>query len=535
MIEGICDYQDQPPFDSLAVSANSMFGIVSVLTVQGVEVLESCLARNDSLNIRLIVTVYPACATREKDLSCLEDLVLRADGRLVIHIKPLERVTDRTPSTLCFLEHDKDVVHMVTGLYEDLGLKPFPNGHAAVVFKADPVLVDSFRSYFNWLWGKSADITSGGVPLIPNLVLPEGTEEGAKMWQDYLLECSDSKIVESMQHTNVRVDPESGDVAIISEDGKEMPPPTDEIGLTKLDRLSEFVAKIYEKGSLVSIDKMSRIPPLDAPIDPRIFGDVSELQKGAVTRRVNARVSIIDEKTLKEIERRRQGVRTLLTKFTFGLADNMRWMPFSARGLFESELRRLNVEGKKLVKDLLKGDVNAFIESRRKDLIGDINAMYGALGRQGQATDEIITMVTKSLKERLEKAQTAQFTPKLSYSSLRFVRTDSALASPWGQAYSLLKDIAVFPRKALTDNYFFRGLKVPEEELIDAMNVADDALSRGLDSRGIKNRCRAELELIDRIEFVPMESRDRCELVYRIIAGDPVEEVDKVLNKKETP
>jgi hypothetical protein len=43
---------------------------------------------------------------------------------------------------------------------------------------------------------------------------------------------------------------------------------------------------LYEAGALVSIDKLSRIPPLDAPLDPSLFGDASALQRGNVTRKV---------------------------------------------------------------------------------------------------------------------------------------------------------------------------------------------------------------------------------------------------------
>ena len=77
----------------------------------------------------------------------------------------------------------------------------------------------------------------------------------------------------------------------------------------------------------------------------------------------------------------------------------------------------------------------------------------------------------------MRKVQSANFMPKLSYSVVSFSRTDNAMVSPWGQAFSLLADITAFPRKALTDSFFLRGLKVPEDDLIEAMNVADDALS----------------------------------------------------------
>jgi hypothetical protein len=81
------------------------------------------------------------------------------------------------------------------------------------------------------------------------------------------------------------------------------------------------------------------------------------------------RVSVIDEKTLKEIDKRRQGLRTLLTKFTFSFADNMRWIPLAAKGLFESELKRIDEEGQKLISIVLKGDVNAFIKGKHDALV----------------------------------------------------------------------------------------------------------------------------------------------------------------------
>ena len=200
-----------------------------------------------------------------------------------------------------------------------------------------------------------------------------------------------------------------------------MTPPTEALGLPKLDQLAEQVARIYSKGAMVSIDKLSRIPPLDAPISPSLFGDASELQRGNVTRQVRMRVSIIDEKTIKNIDRRRHALRELLTKFSFGLADNMRWMPDAARDLFESELKCSNEEGQKLIADLLKGDVDAFISAKRATLVADINAMYTALGKPGQVTEDVITRVVESLKDRLTKAQSADFMPKLSYSMVGFL------------------------------------------------------------------------------------------------------------------
>ncbi len=163
--------------------------------------------------------------------------------------------------------------------------------------------------------------------------------------------------------------------------------------------------------------------------------------------------------------------------------------------------------------------------AKRPGLVADINAMYVELGRRGQVTADVIQRVDLSLKDRLSRAQSTNFMPMLSYSVVGFARANSALVSPWGQAFSLLSDIAKFPRKALTDRFFFSGLKVSEDDLIEAMNVAEDALCRDLRSRGIKGRCMAELELLSGIEKASMESRDRCELVWRILTGDSIDRI----------
>lgn len=531
-IEGMSIYEHQPPFSELALGSHSIFGIVSALTARGVDVLDSWLQRNTRLRVCLIVAVYPACATREADLARLLGLVERSSDRLSIHLRPLERSTDRATNALCFLKPESDSVHVVTGPSEDLGLEPRYDGHVNFVFRADPALVEAFKRFFDWLWVNSPAISANGITKIPHLVLPQGTEEGTSLWRVYVQDC-DPQIVEDALHEVAHVDPATGDVTIRAQDGREVTPPTETLGLQKLDQLAEQVARIYSKGALVSIDKLSRIPPLDAPISPSLFGDASELQRGNVTRQVRMRVSIIDEKTIKDIDKRRHALRELLTTFSFGLADNMRWMPDTARELFESELKRSNEEGQKLIVELLKGGVNAFISAKRAALVADINAMYATLGKPGQVTEDVITRVIESLKDRLTRAQSADFMPKLSYSMIGFLRTSNPLVSPWGQAFSFLVDIAAFPRRVLTDGFFLRGLKVSEDDLIEAMNVADDALCQDLRGRGIKDRCKTELDLISRIKDAPMEARDRCEFVWRILGGESIDAVDEALKKKE--
>jgi hypothetical protein len=532
--EGMASYEQYPPYDALALASQSLFGIVSGVTESGIKAMQTWLESSPDLRVCLVVMVYPACATRQADFSRLMDLVAQMSNRLSVRVRPLDWVSDRASNTLCFLSPASDAVYFVTGPSEDFGMAPRQDGHANFVFRAEPALAEAFKRYFDWEWAGSRDISAQGVAQIPGLKLPEGTEDAARLWQAYLSACRDVPVSADSGHPVAQIDAETGDVTLRSEDGKELVAPTEQLGLEKLDQLAERIARLYAKGALVSIDKLSRVPPLDAPLDPSAFGDAAETHKGNVVRKVRMRVSIIDEKTLKDIEKRRQGLRGLLTTFTFGLADNMRWMPNAARALFESELKRLNEEGQKLISDLLKGDVNAFIEAKRENLAADINGMYATLGRPGQVTDDVIQGVVDGLRVRLDKAQSASFMPSLSYSHVGFARTETPTASPWGQAYALLADVAAFPRKALTDPFFLRGLKVSEEETIEAMNVADDAMCRDMRSRGIKERCKEELGLLSRIEKASITSRERCELVSRILGGDGVTSIDEAIKKLES-
>lgn len=533
VLEEISSYEIEPPFDALARASDSVFGIVSALSGKGIDLLESWLKDNAEFQVRLVVAVYPTCQTRQHDLSHLLAASERYAERLTIRLRPHRWVTDRPANALCFVQRTSGIAQMVTGPTENLGFDSRRDGKVNFVFRAEAPLAESFGRYFNWLWARSTDISAEGVIRIPNLLLPEGTVEGDRLWRDYFSSCFDDPHAEDSPGEVAKVDPESGDVTIVSESGERITPPTEESGLPKLDRLAEAVARLYEKGVLVSIDKLSRMPPLDVPLEPGWFGDSSELHKGNVIRRVSMRVSVIDKKTLKEIDKRRQALRTLLSKFSFGLADNMRWMPAAARTLFESEVKRVNEEGQELISKLLEKGVEQFIDAKKPALVADINAMYAELGRPGQVTEDIILRVVEMLKERLGKGQSGNFMPKLSYSSVNFARTENAAVSPWGQAFSILSDVAAFPRKALTDSFFFRGLKVKEDDVIEAMNVADDALYRNLGARGIKDRCKAELELLSRIEKAPMEARDRCELVWQILTGNSTEPIHNALREKE--
>jgi hypothetical protein len=217
----------------------------------------------------------------------------------------------------------------------------------------------------------------------------------------------------------------------------------------------------------------------------------------------------------------------------------MRWMPIAARPLFEFQLQRINTEGHQLISELLKGDVKGYLADSREQLIDDLNKMHKDLGQPGTVKTEVVEKVIHSLQDRLTKAMTNNFVPEVSYSEVGFRATENDFASPWGQAYSLLSDIATYPREALTDGFFFRGLTTSRQEIREiakAMNVADDAFLRGAAISEREDRCATELDLLLRIEKTTIESKQRCNLVWKIIQGASVSSIEAELEilKKES-
>ena len=84
------------PFAQLIDTARWLFGIVPALTACGVHALEEWLGNNLDLRMKIVVVVYPACATSQADLDHLRTVVLSHPDRFSARILALEQVTDRT-------------------------------------------------------------------------------------------------------------------------------------------------------------------------------------------------------------------------------------------------------------------------------------------------------------------------------------------------------------------------------------------------------------------------------------------------------
>jgi hypothetical protein len=425
-------------------------------------------------------------------------LVERHGDRAAFKVFPEASLLDRSSNLLCLCGADGDAAVSV-GPTENMGFAPASPSQANLASVVTAATFEACRKWFDYLWGIAGPLRPDVASSMPNLVLPEGDVEAARLWEDYRRRCLAH---ESATEPPVRavVDPESGEVVLVDQNNEAVPSPTEAIGVPKLDPLSDSVARVFELGALVSVDKLSRIPPLEAPVKPEWFGVDSFRQTGMVKAQTSFKVAPFDESTLKKIDRLRRVSGELLPRYSFALADGVRWMPKQAIPLFEAALTAANDDAKKLLGQTMGDDIQAFLASQRERIRSDAQRMYEAYHPGGKIPDNAVTNILDELKTRLDRTKADKLIPKVAYSPVAFNPSQkSEWSSPWGQAFALLKGIAEFPREAMTNRFFWQGIRTDEDALIKAMNVAGDHLVEEYGGRKAKQRAELELDLIKQL------------------------------------
>ena len=513
---GTSRYGTALPFEVAARAALSVFGVVSAIDARAVNWMEGYLADNAATKLRLVVSIHPTCRTSESDLQDLLRLVERHGDRAAFKVFPEATLLDRSSNLLCLCGADGDAAVSV-GPTENMGFAPASPSQANLASVVTAATFEACRKWFDYLWGIAGPLRPDVAAMMPNLVLPEGDVEAARLWEDYRRRCLAH---ESATEPPVRavVDPESGEVVLVDQNNEAVPSPTEAIGVPKLDPLSDSVARVFELGALVSVDKLSRIPPLEAPVKPEWFGVDSFRQTGMVKAQTSFKVAPFDESTLKKIDRLRRVSGELLPRYSFALADGVRWMPKQAIPLFEAALTAANDDAKKLLGQTIGDDIEAFLASQRERIRSDAQRMYEAYHPGGKIPDNAVTNILDELKTRLDRTKADKLIPKVAYSPVAFNPSQkSEWSSPWGQAFALLKGIAEFPREAMTNRFFWQGIRTDEDALIKAMNVAGDHLVEEYGGRKAKQRAELELDLIKQLEDASGDALDKCRALWTLI------------------
>lgn len=514
-------YATALPFEVVARAALSVFGVVSAIDAKAVNWMEGYLADNIDTKIRLVISIYPTGRTSAADLQNLLRLVERHGDRAAFKVFPEASLLDRSSNLLCLCGADGDVAVSV-GPTENMGFTPASPSQANLVSVVTAVTFEACRKWFDYLWGIAGPLRADIASSMPNLVLPKGDVEAARLWETYRQRCLARESVIDPPPVRAIVDEESGEVVLVDENNVAVPSPTEAIGVPKLDPLSDCVGRVFALGALVSVDKLSRIPPLEAPVKPEWFGVDSFRQTGVVRAQTSIKVAPFDEVTLKKIDRLRRVSGELLPRYSFALADGVRWMPKQAIPLFEAALTAANEDAKQLLGQTMGDDIQAFLGSQWERIRNDAQRMYEAYHPGGKIPDNAITNILDELKVRLDRTKADKLIPSVAYSPVAFNPSQqSEWSSPWGQAFTLLKGIAEFPREAMTNRFFWQSIKTNEDALINAMNVAGDYLVAEYGGRKAKHQAEIELDLIKRLEEASGDAQDKCRALWSLITtGD---------------
>ncbi|MDQ0287201.1 hypothetical protein J2Z49_002322 [Desulfofundulus luciae] len=511
-----CNYSPHAPWISDFI-VDRFLGVTYDLDDRGINWIAGLLGKEE-FKCRLVLLLYPACATRKEHLEHMLWWQDSYGGRFEARLLPV----NTRPLTVLALLHKNRWV-MAVGAAPNLGADGTYPGLLNLFFLPDGILLENWRRWFELLWHASVPLTVESAA-IPPLVPAKGSEEAARLWAEYVQACygllnEEGKDVQ-LEEAVVR---EESRPAMAQSDRVEFSV-TAEMGIPRLDPLAEKIDRIFQKGKLVSIDKYSRIPPLEIPIRPEWFGIESFRRVGSVTRRVSYKVSVFRDKEIRIIDNKKKAAQNLLRRFSFSLADGQWLIPVDAIRLFEEELERINSEGIEQVKKIVGDKIEEFIEARKEEIFDDVEDMYREFYPQGSLPQHAKREILKARGERLQKLGGQRLLPQVAYAEVRFSpESDSKWTSPWAQALRLLKDIAEYPRKFVTDPYFARGLRVNGDDLLRAMNVCNDMCVKLWFEHGTKveERARNELNILQQIiQQEDTDQRAKCAAILALIEGE---------------
>jgi len=511
-------HEDVLPYDRLLQDATCLTGVVHGVDATGIHALCHAVEESSKLQVRLVIALYPATRTRQAELSRLCALQAGTDGRAQVRLSIMEAWGGIPANVLAFYGRDDRGVTIATGPTVDLNLAAATDQQVNCVFIAPMVLAEDWRLWFDWCWSEAVPLTERSCE-IPALVPAKGTAEAAAIWEDYVRKCRQTAEGDT---TAVTTRPVPG--ALAGEEGQTDTerPVSGELGLPIVGELERELARLYAKGSLATIEKRSRTPPLDAPMKAEWFGIDSFRQVGVARRRVQYRISAFDDKEQKALENFRKRAGELVRRFSFPLADGVRWMPHRVRPLFDRELSRVDEDATKLFKATITGNnIGQFLKERRQRIESDANRMYREFNPEGKLPARVADAIMDALAARLEHAGSGRFLPRVSYASVSPEMAGGARDEMFAQPLTLLEAIARFPREALVDEYFFRGLRIDRDEMVNGMDVCGDWIVARLRELGIEGRAQQELESIERIVSSEATDEAKCRDLLALVKGRP--------------
>jgi len=477
-------YASSPPFRDLVGAATRIMGVVPDLADAGIEVLRQALSRESLEVCWLVLVVSPSCPTREehlREVMALAGACGVAGRNVAIRVWPLPslvrgdaRVQARPPTCLCLQGPAGAPSHLAMGSVCDLGADPWHPFSLNLVFVPEPVLLNSWRQWFDWVWSRSSPLTDTSVR-IPHLVPAPGEIAAARAWNDYEALCRHPDSPDAAGMTGkVTIDPATGEVTAVTTQGQPVQTPTQGTGLKPMDPLFARLAAVLSKGALVTVDESTRIRPTSIAINARLLDQVATRKVGRVTQHQSYTLNILDEAVAKEVEKCRS-VAPLLELLGLQLGKGQRWVPAAAMPLLEGELGGMNKRAQELLASEVGQDVAAFCRSRDVQVARDLNDIYHELTGRQPIPEAKLEEVRGLIAQRLRTMVRGRITPQICSTPVGVpAQTASPNLSQWGTLLSLLSSAMTALRQPLADPYFdrnFKGKQFGRVEYLGALNV----------------------------------------------------------------
>jgi len=519
-LAGMAVYPEIPPFASFVENAELLSGVL-VDAVDGTILwLRGLLLQHPTRRIRLVIVLSEACPTREEHLRAM--LMLReahtsSEGTpLDVRLLAMSRVYGKgcrhsvLPPTI-LQAHDSKTGETLTciGSVGDAGHGPVLPGSLNLVFRSDPGLRDSWRKWFQYLYCAASPLNDETCR-IPYLVPPEGSQEAAMAWAEFLAACEQSE----GGTTPPTIDPATGEVTT---DGDGNPIDPWDNGDTAIEALAGIFHKIYEEGFLVTVDEGTRIKPFKIPVKAALLGQQSQRSVGNLTQRQAFSLSVLDALDEKELEKCRK-ITDAMELLSLPLSKGNRFIPRKAKEFLELEIEARNTRAKAALKAALGGDnVEAFIGKRLTSIKKDLNQMYKELGQGDEVPGDKLKTVIDDIRTRLTNALNERITPSVVYNRITAPSIGpNDPAENWSQPLSILHHAAALIRKSLTDPFFprnFSKLSFTEQDCLGANNLFGDHLLKSADRRKAGEE---QLQVADVLE-ADIPPRIKCERLWSLV------------------
>lgn len=530
---------DFSPFEDVLSSAKTLFAVITNVEVNSISFLSDLFETSKDLNGHIIICLPKGCLTNQPNLKLLTDLEKQYISRINIKIFLLNSREDILSSIFLINTFDDKTVLSLGDFLRDTSYSNKNNNNIKrnnLVFTPQNELAEVIYKWYDYLWLDQTvpldEFILNEFPIVFSSTTNKNNENMSSKEQINIRNNINNSV-----ETTVETIKNTAKTSLIA--------PTKFLNVPRLDPFALKIAKIYEQGEIVTLDRKNRFPPLEIPIKAEWLGIKGSEKIGNLTQEIKYRILAIDENLLKQIEQKKNILRELVHNFTFSMGESLRWIPLKAKPLFEQELDRVNKEVKDFIQTVLGNNVSEYLDKRKnkieedarriqsnfinktkenstyptskKDKLPQLNlfmeedSSQQTLFREGKENQSnlviekvYIEKILNEITRRLTKVKECNFIPSISYNKISFNYSESKWSSPWLQASRFLTSIAEFSRKGTYEVFLKHTPSIDYKQYIQAMDVCDDSLIRLL---GNDNFSYVQNESLTRLQRI-METEE---------------------------